>query len=291
MRIGLVGAGPWARQAAVPALTAHDGVDFVGIWARRPEAAAEVAPGVPIVDSVDALIDSVDAVAFAVPPEVQADLAVRAAEAGRHVLLDKPIAGTVDDAERLAAAVDRAGVGSMVTLTRRFAEETRSFLRSAGAQRTAGVTATWLSGALLGGEYAGSTWRHDGGALMDVGPHVVDLVEAVLGPVTDVPFARRAVDSDTWSITLDHDGRVSQVTLSMRTPVRPSVLHVSASGPDGLVELQERTTPPDRCYAVLLDEFLESVRLGVPHECSVHRGLHLQRVLAQVTARLTEQGG
>ena len=291
MRIGLVGAGPWARQAAVPALTAHDGVDFVGIWARRPEAAAEVAPRVPIVDSVDALIDSVDALAFAVPPEVQADLAVRAAEAGRHVLLDKPIAGTVDDAERLAAAVDRAGVGSMVTLTRRFAEETREFLRAVRAHRTAGVTATWLSGALLGGEYAGSTWRHNGGALMDVGPHVVDLVEAVLGPVTDVPFARRAVDSDTWSITLDHDGRVSQVTLSMRTPVRPSVLHVSASGPDGLVELQERTTPPDRCYAVLLDEFLESVRLGVPHECSVHRGLHLQRVLAQVTARLTEQGG
>ncbi|MBT1193409.1 Gfo/Idh/MocA family protein [Rhodococcoides kroppenstedtii] len=291
MRIGLVGAGPWARQAAVPALTAHDGVDFVGIWARRPEAAAEVAPRVPIVDSVDALIDSVDAVAFAVPPEVQADLAVRAAEAGRHVLLDKPIAGTVDDAERLAAAVDRAGVGSMVTLTRRFAEETREFLRAVRAHRTAGVTATWLSGALLGGEYAGSTWRHDGGALMDVGPHVVDLVEAVLGPVTGVPFARRAVDSDTWSITLDHDGRVSQVTLSMRTPVRPSVLHVSASGPDGLVELQERTTPPDRCYAVLLDEFLESVRLGVPHECSVHRGLHLQRVLAQVTGRLTEQGG
>ncbi len=225
------------------------------------------------------------------PPEIQAELAVRAAEAGRHVLLDKPIAGTVDDAERLAAAVERAGVTSMVTLTRRFAEETRSFLRTVGTQRTVGVTATWLSGALLGGEYADSAWRHDGGALMDVGPHVVDLVEAVLGPVTDVPFARRDVDSDTWAITLDHDGRVSQVTLSMRTPVRPSVLRVSASGPDGLVELQDRTTPPDRCYTVLLDEFLDSVRTGAPHECSVHRGLDLQRVLARVTARLAERDG
>lgn len=290
MRIGLVGAGPWARQAAVPALTAHDDVDFAGVWARRPEAAAAVAPGVPVLDSVDALIDAVDAVAFAVPPEVQAELAVRAAEAGRHVLLDKPIAGTVVDAERLAAAVDRAGVSSMVTLTRRFAGETRAFLRDARAQRTVGLTATWLSGALLGGEYAGSAWRHDGGALMDVGPHVVDLAEAVLGPVTDVPFARRDAESDTWSLTLDHDGRVSQVTLSMRTPVRPSVLRVSASGPDGLVDLLDRTTPPDRCYTVLLDEFLESVRTGTPHEFSVHRGAHLQRVLAQVTDRLERTG-
>lgn len=290
MRIGLVGAGPWARQAAVPALMAHDDVDFAGVWARRPEAAAAVAPGVPVLDSVDALIDAVDAVAFAVPPEVQAELAVRAAEAGRHVLLDKPIAGTVVDAERLAAAVDRAGVSSMVTLTRRFAGETRAFLRDARAQRTVGLTATWLSGALLGGEYAGSAWRHDGGALMDVGPHVVDLAEAVLGPVTDVPFARRDAESDTWSLTLDHDGRVSQVTLSMRTPVRPSVLRVSASGPDGLVDLLDRTTPPDRCYTVLLDEFLESVRTGTPHEFSVHRGAHLQRVLAQVTDRLERTG-
>ncbi|MBY6367605.1 Gfo/Idh/MocA family protein [Rhodococcoides corynebacterioides] len=290
MRIGLVGAGPWARQAAVPALTAHDDVDFAGVWARRPEAAAAVAPGVPVLDSVDALIDAVDAVAFAVPPEVQAELAVRAAEAGRHVLLDKPIAGTVADAERLAAAVDRAGVSSMVTLTRRFAGETRAFLQDARAQRTVGLTATWLSGALLGGEYAGSAWRHDGGALMDVGPHVVDLAEAVLGPVTDVPFARRDAESDTWSLTLDHDGRVSQVALSMRTPVRPSVLRVSASGPDGLVDLLDRTTPPDRCYTVLLDEFLQSVRTDTPHEFSVHRGLHLQRVLAQVTERLERTG-
>ncbi|WP_328810854.1 Gfo/Idh/MocA family protein [Rhodococcus sp. NBC_00294] len=285
MRIGLIGAGPWARQAAAPALTAHPDIEFAGIWARRPDAAAQTAPEVPYVDDVDALIDSVDAVAFAVPPEVQFDLARRAAAAGRHVLLDKPIAGSAADAATLVAAIDEAGVSSMVTLTRRFAPETRAFLDAVRDTEVATVTATWLSGALLGGEYAGSTWRQEGGALMDVGPHVLDLAMEVLGPVESVAWARRDDASDTWSLALQHGStagvRTSLVTLSMRTPVRPSVLRVGASGPGGLVELSDRTTPPDRCYAVLLDEFLESIRTGTRHECSAHRGLALQRVIEQ----------
>ncbi|KQU07518.1 hypothetical protein ASG56_08455 [Rhodococcus sp. Leaf7] len=282
MRIGLIGAGPWARQAAAPAIGAHPDVELAGIWARRPDAAAETAPGTRIFDDVDALIDAVDAVAFAVPPDIQFDLAMRAVAAGRHVLLDKPIAASARDAETLASAIDMAGVSSMVTLTRRFAPETRDFLTAVAGTDVATVTATWLSGALLGGVYAGSTWRQEGGALMDVGPHVLDLAMAVLGPVTSVDSARRDEESDTWSLALTHAQRgTSLVTMSMRTPVRPSVLRVSASGSGGLVELSDRTTPPDHCYAVLLDEFLNSVRTGVPHECSAHRGVELQRVIEQ----------
>ena len=73
--------------------------------------------------------------AFAVPPDVQAALAVRAAEAGRHLLLEKPVATTLADAERLAAAVDRAGVRSQVVLTIRYRPEVRAFLRTVVAAR------------------------------------------------------------------------------------------------------------------------------------------------------------
>ncbi|MGB3773133.1 MAG: Gfo/Idh/MocA family oxidoreductase [Rhodococcus sp. (in: high G+C Gram-positive bacteria)] len=280
MRIGLIGAGPWAGQAAAPALAAHPDIDFAGIWARRSDAAATTAPYTRVFEEVEDLIDAVDAVAFAVPPAVQFDLAMRAVAAGRHVLLDKPIAATARDAGTLVSAIDAAGVSSMVTLTRRFAPETRAFLDAAAATDVSTVAATWLSGALLGGDYAGSAWRQEGGALMDVGPHVLDLIIAVLGPVDSVAAANHHVASDTWTLTLGHRGGTSSVaTLSMRTPVRPSVLRVSASGGGGLVELSDRTTTPQQCYAVLLDEFLDSVRTGEPHECSAHRGLELHRAI------------
>ncbi|MEU3504555.1 gfo/Idh/MocA family oxidoreductase, partial [Streptomyces hundungensis] len=49
-RIGLLGTGPWAAATHAPALAAHPGVDFVGVWGRRPEAAAVIArePGVGV---------------------------------------------------------------------------------------------------------------------------------------------------------------------------------------------------------------------------------------------------
>ena len=101
------------------------------VWARRPEAATALADrfGAEAVGSFDELLERCDAVAFAVPPDVQAALAVRAAEAGRHLLLEKPVATTLADAERLAAAVDRAGVRSQVVLTIRYRPEVRAFLR------------------------------------------------------------------------------------------------------------------------------------------------------------------
>ena len=285
MRIGLIGAGPWAHTAAGPALTAHPDIDFVGVWARRPEQARDVHP--TVFDDVDALIDAVDAVAFAVPPAVQAEVAHKALERGKHVLLDKPIAGTLDDSRRLVERIDQAGVTSMVTLTRRFAPETREFLASLDGHDWAAATGTWLSGALLGGEYSSSVWRQEGGALVDVGPHVFDLLDCALGPITDVVSARHDVDTDTWSITLAHNARTSNVVLSMRTPVMPSVLKVTVSGGGGGVrELSDRTTGAAECYRVLLDEFLESVRTGREHDCSARRGLYLQEVIDKVLRTL-----
>ncbi|CAM5596955.1 Oxidoreductase OS=Streptomyces aurantiogriseus OX=66870 GN=GCM10010251_29110 PE=4 SV=1 [Streptomyces aurantiogriseus] len=96
MRIGLLGTGPWAQMVHAPVLGAHEGLDFAGVWGRRPAAAKELADrhGTRAYDEVDALLADVDAVAVALPPDVQAELAVRAAEAGCHLLLDKPLAAS-----------------------------------------------------------------------------------------------------------------------------------------------------------------------------------------------------
>ncbi|SDD85272.1 Gfo/Idh/MocA family protein [Actinokineospora iranica] len=286
LRVGLVGAGPWARAVHAPGLASHPAFELAAVWARRQEAAAEV--GAPVAADFDALLSTVDAVAFAVPPSVQAELAPLAARAGKHVLLEKPLATTVADARRVADAVDGAGVASIVVFIRRFAPETVAWLddvRAAGAW--SGGSARWLSGALLGGAYSGSPWRQEGGALTDIGPHVLDLLDAALGPITEVLSAHHA-DPDLWHLTLAHDtGATSTATLSMRLPMRPTVTDISVYGDNGYRELVGRATPPQTSYAALLDDFAKMVHSSqTEHPLNVHRGVRVQELLHAVQTTL-----
>ena len=179
------------------------------------------------------------------------------------------------------------GCGQSMVLTRRFAPETRAFLAAVEAGRWAAGSACWLSGALLGGPFASAGWRQDGGALADVGPHVLDLLDTALGQITGVAWAHHDTSTDTWQVALTHaGGAVSTATLSLRTPIDPSVLRVSVHGDSGLTALHSRETSATECYARLLDELLDAVDAGVDHPLDVRRGVHLQRVAAQVLAAL-----
>jgi predicted dehydrogenase len=283
LRFGLVGAGPWARSVHAPAIAAHPGTELVAVWARRSGMAAEIAVehGVSVADDLDELFASVDAVAFAVPPAVQADLAVRAAAAGRHLVLEKPIGATVAEATRLADAVADARVAALVLLTRRYAPEVIDWLdtvRATGGWATG--SATWYGGALLGGPYSASPWRHERGAIADVGPHTLDLLDAALGPITDV-LAATLSEPDVWHLVLGHEnGTTSTVAVSLALPLDPSVVDVSLFGRHGRTSLPTPVTPTSGCYAGLLDDLLDMVHSGrTDHRCDVRRGLHLQRLI------------
>jgi predicted dehydrogenase len=112
--VGLVGAGPWAQLVHGPVLVAGPETHLVGVWARRPDAASELAShlGVRPFDRYEDLLDACQAVAFSVPPAVQAELAATAARRGKALLLEKPIADDLNSARRLADAVGEAGVVS-----------------------------------------------------------------------------------------------------------------------------------------------------------------------------------
>ncbi len=205
LAVGLVGAGPWAGILHAPMIAAGPETALVGVWARRPEAAAELAAkhGAAAFDSYEALLDACQAVVFAVPPDVQARMAIQAAAAGKHVLLEKPIGLTLDEASCLTDAIGAAGVASLVVLTWRYSHHVRTFLESARAIEPIGGRGWFLSGALLGGWFS-TPWRLEHGALPDIGPHVIDLLDAALGPVVGV---RAHGDSlRTVGLLLDHEG-------------------------------------------------------------------------------------
>ena len=73
LRVGLVGAGPWARAVHAPAIAAHPRTKLVTVFARREAAAAGLAApyGAAVAHSFKELISTVDAVSFAVPPAIQ----------------------------------------------------------------------------------------------------------------------------------------------------------------------------------------------------------------------------
>ncbi|ONI78930.1 dehydrogenase [Actinosynnema sp. ALI-1.44] len=292
VRVGLIGAGQWAGRAHAPGLANHPGVHLASVWARRREAADAIAKTycIDAADSPADLFDQVDAVAFAVPPAVQAELAVQAVKAGKHVILEKPLAATLDEAERLAGTIGDAGVVSLVSLVRRFAQETRDWLADLHAVGGwVGGNAQWLSGALLSPDYADSAWRHESGALMDIGPHVIDLMDAALGPVSEVVGATRG-ERDLWHFMLAHEtGATSTITISLKMPLRPTVVDFSAYGDNGYRTLPGRDTPSDQAFTILLDDFVAMVHSGTTtHPCDAQRGLHLQRIIEAI-AKETEE--
>src|SRR5688572_24645166 len=92
--VGLVGSGMRATTVHAPALAATPGIEFVGVWGRRPAAVEQLARQYDVLafgHFLD-LLDSCEALSFAVPPAVQSDLGSTAARARKHMLLEVPIA-------------------------------------------------------------------------------------------------------------------------------------------------------------------------------------------------------
>jgi predicted dehydrogenase len=278
VRVGLVGAGPWASMVHGPVFAAGPETTLSGIWARRPEAARKLADrhGGAVFDDLDALLEASDAVAFAVPPDVQVPLAVRAAEAGKALVLEKPIALSVADAERLAAAA--AGVPSLVVLSWRYSAAVRGFLDSLAGTVPLGGRGVFASGALLGGPFA-TPWRLARGPLLDLGPHVLDLLDAAMGPIVEV---RAAGDLLGWVTVLcvHESGATSSAGLCASIAMQPHRAGVEVYTADRLAEIDCATAVGVEAFATLRAELAGLVRSGTRHPAlGVERGLHLQRLL------------
>lgn len=285
-----MGTGPWATRVQGPGFVAADSVELVGVWGRTTERATALADelGVPAYDDLDGLIADVDAVAFAVPPAVQAELAVRAARAGRHLLLDKPVAMDVVGAHAVRDAVAQAGVSSVVFFTDRFVPTAREWFAHLAA--TAGWRGGWLRwfSALQDPDnpYAGSPWRHEHGALWDTGPHAISTLSAALGPVVSVRAAGGA--ADLVVLTLTHAScAISTATLTAFAPVAATGFEAAVWGEEGVLPMPPR---PDGAahvaFRTAVDELVSSVASGTPHPVDAAFGAHVVELLADATAQL-----
>ncbi|NED88353.1 Gfo/Idh/MocA family oxidoreductase [Streptomyces sp. SID11233] len=281
VRVGLVGAGPWARAMHARMLAAGPETALTAVWARRPEAAAELAQahGALAAGSFEELLDHCEAVAFAVPPAVQAGLAVQAAAAGRALLLEKPLGADLAAARAVADAVAEHGVISQLVLTKRYHPATRAFLAEAATRQVFGARSCYLHGAFLGGEFA-TGWRLEHGALLDLGPHLLDLLDSAVAPIVSV---RGTGDPRRWiELTCEHEnGAVSQASLSGSVSLPRGRTRVELFGPGEELVYDTADLDHEECWPVLRREFATAVRTGTGTGIDAARGLRLQELLDQ----------
>jgi UDP-N-acetyl-2-amino-2-deoxyglucuronate dehydrogenase len=187
---GVIGAFHAAAIAMVP------GARLVAVTDVDPDRAEALAGryGGAAAPDLDALVarDDVDVVAVCVPSGMHAEVGVRAAAAGKHLVVEKPIDVSLEAADRLIAAAAAAGVTVSVISQHRF---------DPGVVALRRLIADGALGRLLLGQASTKWWRSqdyydsagwrgtramDGGALMNQGIHYADLLRWCLGPVAEV---------------------------------------------------------------------------------------------------------
>ena len=242
LKVGLIGAGGISR-AHLPAFQEFpDEVQLTAVCDLREDAARARAAdaGVEAVyTDVDRMLAEADieAVDICTTHNTHRDLTVAAAAAGKHILLEKPMACSVDEAREMVMAADAAGVTFMVAQVLRFLphyQEARRIIQSGElGQIWAARSDSWYPAVLPGSIHPSDWWgfdkeRNGGGALIMVAVHQLDLLRYFVGDVRrvtarawgDHPYMRNGAEDRVVATLEFENGAIgnSIASYSSRTP-------------------------------------------------------------------------
>ncbi|MCO6047894.1 Gfo/Idh/MocA family oxidoreductase [Aeoliella sp. ICT_H6.2] len=193
---GMIGCGMISRFHH-RALQDVRGGKLVGCYDRNPESAQRFAEevGIKAYDTLEEMLadDQIDAVSIGTPSGAHMEPAVAAAKAGKHVIVEKPLEITLKRCDAVIKACEQNGVKLATIFPSRFHDAPKTLKKAIDAGRFGRVTLgdayiKWYrsqeyydSGAWRG------TWKLDGGgALMNQAIHTVDLLQWLMGDVTEI---------------------------------------------------------------------------------------------------------
>ena len=239
-RFGILGTGMVAayhRQAIVQ--NGPSGAELVCVGHYDPARFAQLEAqfGVPCRDEEAMLADpDVDAVIICTPSGQHAAQAVAAARAGKHVLVEKPMALSLADADRMIEACDAAGVTLGVVYQRRFDPEFQTVQRAISNGELGKLTLGVLTLPYFRGQayYDSAAWRgtwslDGGGVLMNQGIHMVDVLVWFMGDPVDICGRAATLDhaievEDVAAATMRFaDGALA--TIAATTTAQPGFAH------------------------------------------------------------------
>jgi UDP-N-acetyl-2-amino-2-deoxyglucuronate dehydrogenase len=252
VRVALVGCGRIARNH-FDAIRTVDGLELAAVCDVVEERAREAgeAQGVPWFRSLEEMLQRVDCdvVAVCTPSGLHPAHGLIAARAGRHVITEKPMAISLEAADRLIDGCDAAGVHLFVVkqnrlnppiqLVRRAIEKGRF-----GRLYLANVTVRWTrpQDYYDAAPWRG-TWEFDGGAIMNQASHYVDLLQWLVGPVESVmaktaTLARRIETEDTGAAVMRfRNGALGVLEVTMLTFPRNMEGSITLLGERGSVKV------------------------------------------------------
>lgn len=253
--IGIVGLG-WVAEAHLETFKNIEGAQVSAVCSRRKldPAQLEAKYGVPlkVYNRLDRMLadDTIDVIDICTPHPYHPGQAIAAAKAGKHLVIEKPIAIGWDDAKRMRTEIRRAGVGTCVCFECRFSDQFQLY-RSIIDKGLLGSVhygeVDYLHG--IGPWYGQYAWnikkRMGGSSLLTAGCHALDALLMLMdGKVQEVTSyqARSAADVfkpyeyDTTSVTILKlaDGRVGKVASSVDC-LQPYHLRVQLMGSEGSI--------------------------------------------------------
>jgi UDP-N-acetyl-2-amino-2-deoxyglucuronate dehydrogenase len=295
LRVAVVGTGVIGTAHSRLLAAGVDGASLVAVADDNRERVQAVSKELNV-DAADSVADvltrpDVDAVVVAVPSGRHAEVTVPALDAGRHVLLEKPIDITLDAADEILAARRRSGRTLTVASQRRFAPVNQFVFRSIrdgllGTITSAAVEVPlWRTQAYYDSGGWRGTWALDGGgALMNQGVHLVDLALWLLGDVDEVYahaglLAHERIEvEDTITITARLHSGASLTFLATTAAYDGLPIRYAIHGDRGSVVVEDERLrhfvcaagieppafddPPGGLQAAQLADFVTAVRTG-----------------------------
>lgn len=181
LKVGVAGVGSLGQHHA-RLYAALPQAELVGVYDLNPERAAEIAErnGTQVFDSIEALGAACDAVSVVVPTDLHCEVALKLMEQGCHLLIEKPICASLDEAERVLAASKAAGILVQVGHIEHF-NPVMSYLEEA-VQHPRFITADRLAPFNIRGTEVGvvlDLMIHDLGIILELAKSPVKRVDAV----------------------------------------------------------------------------------------------------------------
>jgi len=251
-RVALVGCGRISKNH-FEAIDQIDGLELVAVCDTDPERAGKAGADwdVPDFTSYEKMLKDTkaDVITIATPSGLHADQGVEAAHAGKHVVMEKPMAISLTGADALVQACDKAGVQLFVVKQNRLNPPVQLLKRAIDRERFGRIyMASCIVHWARPQEYYDQapwrgTWEFDGGAFMNQASHYVDLIQWLMGPVESVmaktaTLARRIETEDTGVAILKfRSGALGSIQVTMLAYPRNLEGSVTILGEKGSVKI------------------------------------------------------
>ena len=291
LRFGVIGAAWIADRAVLPALRAAHNADAVAIASRSPNRAAAMAKRHDVAQvhpTYDALLEdeTVDAVYIALVNSLHLPWTLRALEAGKHVLCEKPLGVDASEVRQMARAASSFGLTLMEAFMYRFHPRMRALRESADYVRFLNAS---FGFALHDRGNPRLRVELGGGALLDVGCYTLDAARWFCGEPDAVSAVARvgAVDISVAAALHFPGGAEATVWASLDSPEHQELVLVTG---DKIVRIEQPFTAwhdPDDPYQLMVEAFSQSVLDGAPAPLSLDDSTATARLMDRVRGSWT----